>query len=184
MNCYEKKIPRNIWKIRNTTGRFLAQLHRSNFLLKFLFLVPKVSNSWIFQKRSFMKIIWHRISIQTLYFKTCLPSHQDGFQTRNKVCWNFENILTCSLACSRLSESRNGQTTKRTRAKKKGVNWRLPVLSNSLANFFPVGSVFHLSPLSRSLQQATYSLTLQVTQMLFALTLTERFSIECRKTKT
>ena len=35
----------NVWKVQNTTGRFLSQLHPSNFVLKILFLVPKVSNS-------------------------------------------------------------------------------------------------------------------------------------------
>ena len=72
-------------KFKSLTGRFLAQLHRSNFVLKIIFLVPKVSNWWIFQKRRFMKIIWHRISIETLYFKTCLPTRQDGFQNRDNV---------------------------------------------------------------------------------------------------
>ena len=50
---------------------FPSLLHPSNFFLKILFLVPKVSNSWIFQKRCFMELIWHRISIQTLLFQTC-----------------------------------------------------------------------------------------------------------------
>ena len=59
----------NVWKVQNTTGRFLAPLHPSNFVRKILCLVPKVSNSWIVQKRSFMTIIWHRISIQTLLFQ-------------------------------------------------------------------------------------------------------------------
>ena len=45
VNCHGKKIQRKVWKIQNTTGRFLAQLYRSNFVLKILFLVPKVSNS-------------------------------------------------------------------------------------------------------------------------------------------
>ena len=30
-------IQTNVWKIQNTTGRFLAQLHPSNFFLKILF---------------------------------------------------------------------------------------------------------------------------------------------------
>ena len=34
----------NVWKVQNTIGRFLAQLHPSNFFLKILFLVLKVSN--------------------------------------------------------------------------------------------------------------------------------------------
>ena len=38
-------IQTNVWKIQNTTERFLAQLHPSNFFVKILFLVPKVSNS-------------------------------------------------------------------------------------------------------------------------------------------
>ena len=50
-------IQTDVWKVQNTNGRFVAQLHPSNFLLKILFLVPKVSNSSIFQKRCFMKII-------------------------------------------------------------------------------------------------------------------------------
>ena len=50
------------------------------FLIKILFLVPKVSNSWIFQKQCFMKIIWHRISIQTLLF-------QDVFAYLSKWHW-------------------------------------------------------------------------------------------------
>ena len=35
----------NVWKVQNTTGRFLAQQHPSNFFPKILFLVLKVSNS-------------------------------------------------------------------------------------------------------------------------------------------
>ena len=38
-------IETNVWKVLNTTGRFLAQLHPSNFFLKIVFLVPNVSNS-------------------------------------------------------------------------------------------------------------------------------------------
>ena len=40
-----KKIQGNVWKVQNTTGRFLAQLHPPNLFLKILFLKPKVSNS-------------------------------------------------------------------------------------------------------------------------------------------
>ena len=78
-------IQTNVWKVQNTTGRFLSQLHPSNFVLKILFLVPKVSNRWIFQKRCFMKIIWHRISIQTLLFQACLPTRQNGVENRDKA---------------------------------------------------------------------------------------------------
>ena len=45
----------NVQKVENTTGRFLAQLHPSNGFI--LFLALKVSNSRIFQKRCFMKVI-------------------------------------------------------------------------------------------------------------------------------
>ena len=55
------------------------------FFLKILFLVPKVSKLWIFQKRCFMKIIWHRISIQTLFFQACLPTRQNGVENRDKA---------------------------------------------------------------------------------------------------
>ena len=89
-------------KIQNATGYFLAQLHSSICSWKILCLVPKVSNSWIFQKWSFMKIIWHWISLQTLYFKTCLPVRQDGFQNCDKVRWYTLDLQsqaqrTCAL---------------------------------------------------------------------------------------
>ena len=39
-------IQTNVWKVQNTTGRFLAQLHPLIFfLLKIVFQVPNVSNS-------------------------------------------------------------------------------------------------------------------------------------------
>ena len=40
-----KKIQGNEWKVPNTTGGFLAQLHPSTFILKIFFLMPKVCNS-------------------------------------------------------------------------------------------------------------------------------------------
>ena len=71
-----------------TTGlSFLAQLHAPIFFLKILFLVTKVSNSWIFQKRCFMRIIWYRISIQTPLFQACLPTRQNGVENRDKVIY-------------------------------------------------------------------------------------------------
>ena len=83
------KIQRNVWKVQHTTWRFLAKLHRSNFVIKILFLVSKVSNSnsCILQKPSFMKIIWHRISYTKIkkHFRTRLSTHQDGFQNPNKI---------------------------------------------------------------------------------------------------
>ena len=84
-NSSREIIQGNVWKVQNTTGRFLAQLHPSNFFLKILLLVPKVSNSRIFQKRCFKKIIWHRISIQTLLFQACLPTRQNGVENRDKA---------------------------------------------------------------------------------------------------
>ena len=36
-NSSREKIQGNIWKVQNTTGRFLSQLHPSNFFLKILF---------------------------------------------------------------------------------------------------------------------------------------------------
>ena len=32
-----------------------------------------------------MKIIWHRILIQTLLFQTCLPTRQNGVENRDKA---------------------------------------------------------------------------------------------------
>ena len=44
-NSSREKIEGNVWKVQNTTGRFLSQPHPSNFALKILFLLQKVSNS-------------------------------------------------------------------------------------------------------------------------------------------
>ena len=62
------------------------------FFPKILFLVPNVFSSWIFQKWCFMKIIWHRISIQTLLFQACLLTRQNGVENRDQAyykrfCW-------------------------------------------------------------------------------------------------
>ena len=67
-------IQTNLWKVQYTTGRFLAQLHPYNFFLKIFFLVPKVSNSRIFQTRCFMKIQFDiRFPYKHGYFKpVCL----------------------------------------------------------------------------------------------------------------
>ena len=52
-----------------------------------------------------MKIIWHRISIQTLLFQACLPTRQNGVENRDKaysvdfvdsVLWTIEVRLTHS----------------------------------------------------------------------------------------
>ena len=66
----------------------------SNFFLKIVFLVPKVSNSCIFQKQCFLKVIWHRISLQTLLFQACLPTRQNGVENRDKAyCLEFSILL-------------------------------------------------------------------------------------------
>ena len=75
-----------------------------HFFLKIVYLVPKVSNSSIFQKRCFMKIIWHRISKQTLLFQTCLPTLQNGVKNRDKAYWHL--VVICNR-CFRLI---SGQT--------------------------------------------------------------------------
>ena len=38
-----------------------------------------------FSEAMFYVIIWHRISIQTLLFKTCLPTRQNGAEYRDKA---------------------------------------------------------------------------------------------------
>ena len=43
-----------------------------------------------------MKIIWHRISIQTLLFQACLPTRQNGVENRDKAYYarsNFEGAI-------------------------------------------------------------------------------------------
>ena len=82
------------------------------FFLKILFLVPKVSNSWIFQRRFFIKIIWHRISIQTLLFHARLPPRQNGVENRDKAYCIHSRLLSfldiesqsCTEAGSRISQ--------------------------------------------------------------------------------
>ena len=61
---------------------------------KILFLVLKVSNWWIFQKWCFMKVIWYRISIQTLLFQACLPTRQNGVENRDKAHCAVKSIQT------------------------------------------------------------------------------------------
>ena len=104
-NSSREKVQGNVWKVQNTTGRFLSQLHPSNFVLKILFLVPKVSNSWIFQKRCFMKIIWHRISIQTLLFQACLPTRQNGVENRDKAYLRHCVTLIVTLKLQRSKQT-------------------------------------------------------------------------------
>ena len=71
-------IQTNVWKCQNATRCFLVQLHSSVIFCKILCccIVPEVSNSWIFQKRCFMKTSdFH--AYKHCYFKTCLPTHQE-----------------------------------------------------------------------------------------------------------
>ena len=44
-----------------------------------------------------MKIIWHRISIQTLLFQACLPTRQNGVENRDKAYYVFAVALFDSL---------------------------------------------------------------------------------------
>ena len=44
-----------------------------------------------------MKIIWHRISIQTLLFQACLPTRQNGVENRDKAYYVFAVALFESL---------------------------------------------------------------------------------------
>ena len=55
------------------------------FFLKILSLVPKVSNSLYFQKRCFIKLFDIRFPYKHCYFKTCLPTRQNGVENRDKA---------------------------------------------------------------------------------------------------
>ena len=97
-----KKIQRNVWKVQNTTGRFLAKLHR--FVFKILFLMPKVSNSCTFQKRSFMKIIWQKRNkvyavrlIQFLLHQIIMVWSPRSQMEANQYCFHlgFFNTRAC-----------------------------------------------------------------------------------------
>ena len=83
-------IQTNVWKCQNATRCFLAQLHSSVIFCKIICIVRlkfPIDYSWIFQKWCFMKIIWHRISVQTLLFQDllCLPTRQNGVENRDKA---------------------------------------------------------------------------------------------------
>ena len=67
-------IQTNVWKVQNTIGRFLAQLHPSNFFLKILFLVPKVSIIHeFFRSNVLSKLFDIGFSYKHCYFKpVCL----------------------------------------------------------------------------------------------------------------
>ena len=39
-----------------------------------------------------MKIIWQRISIQTLLFRACLPTRQNGVENRDKAYYTHTTI--------------------------------------------------------------------------------------------
>ena len=73
----------NVWRVQNATGCFLAQPHSSMFFCKILCLVSKVSHWRILQKRSFVKIIWHRIPIQTLLFQDVYAHPSKWLQNRD-----------------------------------------------------------------------------------------------------
>ena len=78
------RIINNLFK----TGldRFLEQLHPSNFFFsKILFHVPKVSNPWICQKRCFMKLFDSSFPYKHCFFKSCLPTRQNGVENRDKA---------------------------------------------------------------------------------------------------
>ena len=68
---------------RQMYGQFKTRLDAfwHSYIPPILFLksfsyCQKVSIHEFFQKRCFLKIIWHRISIQTLLFRACLPTRQ------------------------------------------------------------------------------------------------------------
>ena len=49
------------------------------------FLFQKFPIHEFFRSDCFMKITWHRISIQTLLFQACLPTRQNGIENRDKA---------------------------------------------------------------------------------------------------
>ena len=42
-----------------------------------------------------MKIIWHRISIQTLLFQACLPTRQNGVENRDTYLQTVRLVINC-----------------------------------------------------------------------------------------
>ena len=96
---------------RQTYGKFETRLDAfwhsyipPIFFLKILFLVPNVSNSWLFQKRCFMKIIWHRISKQTLLFRACLPTRQNGVENRDKAYYFSVSVALLYLYFDKITD--------------------------------------------------------------------------------
>ena len=81
-------IQTNVWKVQNTTGRFLAQLHPFNFFLKILFLFQKFPIHEFFRG----DVLWKLFVIGfpykhcwSLLFQTCLPTRQNGVENRDKA---------------------------------------------------------------------------------------------------
>ena len=93
-------IQTNVWKVQNTTGRFLAQLHPSNFFPKILFLVPKVYNSRFFHE-NYLISDFHTNTV--ISRRVCL-TRQNGVENREKAycvsgCRKNRLVLNFSQCC-------------------------------------------------------------------------------------
>ena len=66
----------------------LVQVGSSNFVSKILWLATKVNHSQIFLHSRFSQVMLMWIPIETVLFATCLPTHQDGFQNRDKTYYD------------------------------------------------------------------------------------------------
>ena len=69
-------------------GKILVQLGSSSFVSKILWLATKVYRSQIFLHSRFSQVILTQIPIETLLFRTRLPTRQDGLKTvmRHILC--------------------------------------------------------------------------------------------------
>ena len=85
-NSSREKIQGNVWKVQNTTGRFLTQLHPSNFFRKNLFLLSQK-----FPIREFFRsdVLWKLFDIgfpyKILLLQDVLPTRQNGVENLEKT---------------------------------------------------------------------------------------------------
>lgn len=82
----ERKYFKQLYgKIENLAGQILVQVGSTNFVSKILWLATKVYYSQFFSTFKVSQVILLQIPIETLLFRSHLPTLQDGFQNCDKV---------------------------------------------------------------------------------------------------
>ena len=66
LSFFPANLQANVWKVKNATEGFLAQLHPSNLVNTLFCLVSLLCYSYIVQNSFLKNVIYHQIRIQTL----------------------------------------------------------------------------------------------------------------------